>query len=62
MSIAKIFIILFSWIVHAYGQSEIHDRAEVSILNTYENISPLGKYRYNSFSYKKTRSQAGFFY
>lgn len=53
----KLLFILFFVCTQVFSQSGIYNVNQIEIKKTYKELSPLGKYRYDSLSYKKARNQ-----
>ncbi len=53
----SLLFIFFFGCTQIFSQSSIYNINQVEIKKTYKEISPLGKYRYDSLSYEKARNQ-----
>lgn len=62
MKIKRLLIILYFGCTLVYSQSGIFNINQIEIKKTYEEISPIGKYRYDSLSYEKARNQKKYVY
>ncbi|WP_299060503.1 prolyl oligopeptidase family serine peptidase [uncultured Polaribacter sp.] len=58
----SLLIILYFGCTLVYSQSHIFNINQIEIKKTYEKISPIGKYRYDSLSYEKARNQKKYVY
>ncbi|WP_299434720.1 prolyl oligopeptidase family serine peptidase [uncultured Maribacter sp.] len=57
MKIINLLFILFFEYTQVFSQSGIYKINQIEIKKTYKEISPIGKYRYDSLSYEKARNQ-----
>ncbi|WP_282080459.1 alpha/beta hydrolase family protein [Aquimarina algiphila] len=55
-----IFLMILS--LQVFSQTEIYNKIEIELKQPYEEISSLGKYRYDSLSYLEAQSQKQFIY
>ncbi len=62
MKTVKLLFILMIGYAQAFAQSGIYNVSQVTIKNPYQATSPLAKYRYDSLSYEKARSQTDYIY
>ena len=53
----NLLFILFLGCTQLFAQSDIYNINQIEIKKTYEEISPIGKYRYDSISYENARNQ-----
>ncbi len=53
----SLLLILFLGCASMFSQSGLYNLNQIKIKKTYQEISPLGKYRYDSLSYDKAKNQ-----